>query len=298
MRKNSGVIKTLIAVAASAVIIIVCLAVYLPGRHKVADPSTFPLKAYFFDVGQGDCELIQCEGVNVLIDGGEADYGRRVEAYLKRCGVETIDCYILTHPHSDHIGAAAHLIDAFDIRDLMMTEFSELNVPTTKAYEDTLEAAATSNATVSFVKGGDRYTNGALTLEILAPLEETDDYNDMSIVVRVSYKGTSLLYMGDASSNVEAQLLTGNAALSADVLKVGHHGSVMSSSPAFLKEVSPEYAVISCGADNAYGHPNSETLKSLADVGSEVFRTDSDGTVLIFGDGKKLYVRRGNDVLY
>lgn len=292
MRKKKGVDKKkLLAFGLAVVTIVVCLIVYLVGTAKEAAPEDSPLNVAFIDVGQGDCELLRCEDTVVLIDGGEAENGVKVERYLNQMGVSAIDCYILTHPHSDHIGAAPYLMGRFPVGAVMMTEFSELNIPTTKNYEDLLDAVAASQAEVLFVKGGENYNFGPLSLNVLAPLAETDDYNDMSVVVRAVYKNTSFLFTGDASQEVEKQILEGSPQIVSDVLKVGHHGSGSATGAAFLKAVSPEYAVISCGADNPYGHPDARTLEMLKKCGAETCRTDTDGTVLFYGDGRRLHVR-------
>ena len=288
---RGGNIKKLLAFCAAAVVIVVCLIVYLAESAKEALPEDCPLNVAFVDVGQGDCEVLLCEGTCVLIDGGEAENGVKVENYLKRSGVSVIDCYILTHPHSDHIGAAPYLMGRFAVNSVMMTEFSELNVPTTKSYEDLLDAVASSGAQVMYVRGGENYTFGALSLNVLSPLAETDDYNDMSVTVRAVYKNTSFVLMGDASRAVEEQILADEPQIASDVLKAGHHGSGESSGPAFLKAVSPDYAVISCGAGNPYGHPDAHTVEWLKKCGAQVLRTDTNGTVLFYGDGRRLYMR-------
>ena len=291
MRNKKDVKKPLLAVGAALLIVAVCLIVYIVGARNIIVPEDTPLSVYFFDVGQGDCELIRCEDVNVLIDGGEADYAKRVEGYLKKAGVDKIDCYILTHPHSDHIGAASYLIDHFLIGRIMTTSFSELNVPTTMVYENFLASASASDAVVMNVKGGEDFRIGALSLSVLSPLQETDDYNDMSIAIRASYKNVSFLLMGDASVAVEEQILAQNFTVRSDVLKVGHHGSGSSTSPAFLKAASPKYAVISCGLNNPYGHPDSNTVNLLQEAVTELYRTDVNGTVQFYSDGKNLQVR-------
>ena len=126
---------------------------------------------------------------------------------------------------------------------------------------------------------------------MLSPLAETDDYNDMSVTVRAVYKNTSFVLMGDASRAVEEQILADEPQIASDVLKAGHHGSGESSGPAFLKAVSPDYAVISCGAGNPYGHPDAHTVEWLKKCGAQVLRTDTNGTVLFYGDGRRLYMR-------
>lgn len=282
--------RTLFAAAVAILLMLISVMLYVREKRSTMQPQDYPFNVCFFNVGQGDCELIRCEGVSVLIDGGEAEYGYQTEQYLKACGVEKLDCYILTHPHSDHIGASAHILRTFPVDTIMTTSFSEIDMPTTKAYEDMMAAAEESGAQMLDVKGGETYTFGELTLKILSPLTQTDDYNDMSVTVKAKYKSNTVLLMGDASSAVETQLLNEGTALSADLLKVGHHGSSSSTCEAFLKVVSPEYAVICCGADNAFGHPHRETLGLLEKYGVDVYRTDLNGSVIFYGYGHKLSV--------
>ena len=291
MRISQSAERKLWTACGAVLIIAICLIVYLAGHHKQMLPEDYPLNVFFFDVGEGDCELIRCEDVNVLIDGGEAEYAYRLEQYLKACEVDRIDCYILTHPHSDHIGASAHIINTFSVSQVMTTSFAGFSIPTTKVYDDMLAAVEKTGAETVCVTGGETYTYGPLRIEILSPLTVCDDYNDMSVTVRAVYKNSSFLMMGDASSAVEAQILDSGAQIKADVLKTGHHGSETSTSEPFLKAVSPQYAVISCGAGNAYGHPASQTLDLLTKYETEVFRTDLNGTISFYGNGRKLNVR-------
>lgn len=255
--------------------------------------ADYPLRVDFVDVGQGDGILIRCGEDVVVIDGGEPDYAAAFVAYLKNTGVSTVSCYIATHPHTDHIGAAKAVFDAFDVKQMLTTSFSEFNTPTVSAYEDLLTAAAAEpGCEVSFVSAGDTFRFGDLKLEIFAPVRESTNHNDMSIVVKLTYAGVSFLFTGDAEAESEALMLSAGFDLRADVLKVGHHGSSNSTTEAFLKAVDPAAAVISCGRGNVYGHPHRETLKLLEDNHVEVFRTDLSGTVTLFSDGRNVYTRR------
>lgn len=277
----------LIIITSAALIIGLALFFFLKPDDYIF-PSDYPLRVSYLDVGQGDCELIQCEDVTVLIDGGESEQFYNVSSYLKAAGVDRIDCYILTHPHSDHMGIAADIINKFQVDTVFITQFSQMNMPTTKTYEDMLRAAKKTDVTITTVKAGDSYTFASLKIDILAPMEETEDYNDMSIVVKATYKSRSFLFCGDISSNVEEQILSSGANVKADVIKIAHHGSNTSSSDAFLEKVSPELAVISCGIENSYGHPHTETLNTLDKHNIKYFRTDKEGTVLIYSDGHGL----------
>lgn len=255
--------------------------------------ADYPLSVDFVDVGQGDGILIRCGDDVIVIDGGEPDYAAAFVAYLKNAGVSTVSCYVATHPHSDHIGAAKAVFDAFDVKQMLTTSFSEFNTPTVSAYEDLLTAAAAEpGCEVSFVSAGDTLHFGDLKLEVFAPVRESTNHNDMSIVLKVTYAEVSFLFTGDAEAESEALMLSAGFDLKADVLKVGHHGSSSSTTEAFLEAVDPAAAVISCGRGNAYGHPHRETLKLLEDNHVEVFRTDLSGTVTLFSDGRNVYTRR------
>ncbi len=244
-----------------------------------------PFCVTFFDVGQGDCEIISCNGYNILIDGGEAENSGKIVRYLKDNGIEKLDCYILTHPHSDHIGVAPYILQEIPCDKVFTTYFSEFNIPTTSLYERTLDAIYESGAEPVLVEAGDSFTFGDLKIDIVAPVYESEDYNAMSIVCKATYKDASVLFTGDTTKNVEKQILDRESDVDSDVLKAAHHGSSTSNSEEFFDAVTPEYVIISCGSGNSYGHPHREVMKLLDDNETEYFRTDYDGTVYYFGDG-------------
>lgn len=283
--KFAGLIMTIISVCA-----VLLFAVFTPETEEVNNTTkntymSNPFCVTFFDVGQGDCEIISCNGYTILIDGGESENSGRITRYLKDNGIEKLDCYILTHPHSDHIGVAPYIISEFPCDKIFTTYFSEFNIPTTSLYESTLDAIYESGAEPVLVEAGDSFTFGELKIDIVAPIYESEDYNAMSIVCKVTYKDASVLFTGDTTKKVEQQILDGGYDVDADILKTAHHGSSTSSSEDFLDAVSPEFAVISCGSDNSYGHPHKEVVKLLTDTETEYFRTDKDGTVYYYGDG-------------
>lgn len=258
---------------------------------QTAAKSDYPLAVTFLDVGQGDCTVIRCKDTVLVIDGGERDYAPRVTRFLAEQGVDTVDCYIATHPHSDHIGAAAGIFAAVNVKSVMLTEFSELNTPTTETWERFLAAVENENCKVLFTKAGDEYAFGELTLSVVAPVEESTNYNDMSIVIRMAYGKNTFLFTGDAEAFSEECILKQGYNVQADVLKLGHHGSSSSTSPAFFKAVNPRLAVISCGKNNDFGHPHRETIKLLNDSGVRYFRTDQSGDITVYGDGKDIFIK-------
>ena len=287
LKKLYGIVCTLI--------VFILVAVFAPDYKS--EPETngtiytdYPFSVSFIDVGQGDCQLISCEGYNILVDGGEAENSGKVIKYLRSNNVEKIDCYILSHPHSDHIGAAENIIRNIDCEKLLTTYFSEFNIPTTKLYESLLDCIYENSVEAIAVEAGDSYSFGELEIEILAPFVESEDYNDMSIVFTATYKDSKVLFTGDATTKIEDQILEAGFSDKIDVLKVAHHGSTTSSSEEFLKRISPEYAVISCGTDNSYGHPHDEILNLLNNYEIDVFRTDKSGTIVYYGDGNRMNI--------
>lgn len=250
--------------------------------------SDYPLSVHFIDVGQGDCIFIKYDGCNILIDAGEKGNETAVTEYLEKLGVKTIDYVIPTHPHSDHIGGLPGVIEKFTVKNVIMTRFSKENMPTTATYEKLLDAVSSSGANVIEATVGNTITCSDLSFTILSPIKQYDDYNDMSIVIRLTYKDVSFLFTGDAESEAEKDILASGENVSANVLKVGHHGSSTSTCDDFLEDVSPDYAVIMCGTDNEYGHPHKQTLDRLSALNIKVFRTDTDGTVFVGTDGKTL----------
>lgn len=268
----------------------------LSGKNEVitvssGEAGSYPLEVYFADVGQGDGTVIKNNDVFIVIDGGEKSSADAFTGLISSLGAKDIDLYVATHPHSDHIGAAAAVLDEFNVKTVMTTTFSDINMPTTKTYETFLTAVDEEDCDVIFAEPGESYTFGDMTLDIFAPNEETSDYNNMSVVLKLTYGKTSFLFTGDAEKKSEELMLQNGFDLSADVLKMGHHGSSTSSSPDFFNAVSPRIAVISCGQNNSYGHPHRETISLLESSGTKYYRTDEDGTVVIYSDGKSIFVK-------
>lgn len=249
-----------------------------------------PFQLHFIDVGNADATLIVAQDKHILIDAGENDMGGRVVRYLKDQGVEKLDLVIGTHPHSDHIGGLDNVIQNFEIGTLMMPKIPDKIVPTSKTYTDVLKAAKAKQLSITAPKPGDKLELGGATFTILGPGEEYDDLNNLSIVTKVDYKNFSALLTGDAEKEAESDLLDGGWDLTADVLKVGHHGSSTSSSKKFLQAVNPATAVIHVGTDNSYGHPTKSTLERLRDAGASIYRTDLNGTVIVGSDGTTVHV--------
>ena len=243
------------------------------------------LRVSFIDVGQGDSEFIELpNGETLLIDAGTNETGADVVNYIESLGYSSIDYVVGTHPHEDHIGGLDDVINSFEIGSVYMPKVTA----DTKTFEDVLDAVDEKGLTINTAKAGVTLVDGdGLSVKMLAPvLDEYDNTNDYSAVIRIVYDDTSFIFMGDAEQYAE-DLITGD--VDSDVLKVGHHGSSTSTGEAFLERVSPSYAVISCGLGNSYGHPHTETIEKLG--GIPVFRTDEMGTIVATSDGSEISFR-------
>lgn len=266
----------------------------IPSADFVDD--TRLVSIYYLDVGQGDSTLIRLpSGETILIDAGLSETDDALINRLRQLGVKKVDHLIATHPHADHIGGMAKVIEDMEIGKFYLPRVADKQVPTTRTYENMLDAAAAKGLKLTQGKAGMTILQSDDTkLEFLGPVSEKyDDLNDYSIVVKLTFGKRRFLFMGDAEKTSENELLDRTKTLGSDVLKVGHHGSNSSSTAAFLKVVEPKYAIISCGLDNSYGHPHKEVLSRLERIGATVYRTDLNGTILLRCDGNALSFRTG-----
>ena len=276
-RKNntkliSGVVIIIIAVLAFAGSMLIkepeTLFEYTGLRNSQQSESNM-MYVDFIDVGQGNCTLVHMGDTAILVDSGEVGAAQTVISYIKNLGIDELDCVLVTHPHSDHMGAMTKILYEFEIKDLIMPEIPEDIIPTNSTYEKFLTAVSDNAENVIPAEAGMTYSYGEMNLEILAPLHGYDNLNDMSAVSRVSFGETSVMFMGDASTAVEKDLLNTGKDFSADIINIGHHGSKTASSQKWLEAVNPGFAVICCGAGNEYGHPHSVVTERLDNIGIE-----------------------------
>lgn len=238
----------------------------------------------FIDVGQADSILIRDQDTVMLIDAGTNEAGETVVSYLENLGITKIDYLIGTHPHEDHIGGLDDVINNFEIGQIYMPQIET----TTKTFEDVLEAIENKNLTVTSPSKGDEIElSQAVATFMTEPILDEDNLNLSSLVIRLEFGNNSFLFMGDAEEENEESI----SWLKTDVLKVGHHGSSTSSSESFLEQVQPQYAIIMAGKDNSYGLPTQETLNKLSSIGSQIYRTDEDGTIQLISDGNTIEIK-------
>ncbi|RXI37684.1 hypothetical protein DP129_12875 [Clostridium tetani] len=243
------------------------------------------LKVNYINVGQGDSILIQQDGKNMLIDGGPNSSEKVVVDYLKSHGVTKLDYVIGTHPHEDHIGGLDAVINNFEIGQVFMPKATA----NTQTFKSVVTAINNKGLKITTPKVGESYNLGNAVWTILAPSSDSyTDVNNYSIVTKLKFGNNSFIFTGDAEDVSEGEILKKQLDISADVLKVGHHGSNSSTTEDFLKKVNPKYAVISVGKDNKYGHPTEKTLDKLKTNNISFYRTDEKGNIIATSNGNAI----------
>lgn len=238
----------------------------------------------YLDVGQADSILIQNEGHSMLIDAGNNEDGPLLVQYFKEQNITKFDYLIATHPHEDHIGGMDDIINNFDIEKIYMPDVTT----TTKTFLDVLEAIEKKNMTYDVPNINQNFTLGNTLFQVIYTGNDKKNLNNSSIILKATFKNTSYLFTGDATSEVEKKIL--NKDIQATVLKVGHHGSKYSTTTDFLNKVNPKYAIISVGKNNSYNHPNQVTINKLEKKNIEIHRTDQEGSIFLKSDGKTINI--------
>lgn len=243
------------------------------------------MEVHFIDVGQGDSTLIKAGDHAMLIDAGDNSEGTAVQSYLNSQDVEKLDYVIGTHPDADHIGGLDVVIYKFDCKKVFMPDITS----DTKTYDDVMQALRSKNQKSQAPKLGKTYSLGDASFTVIAPVKEYgEETNNWSIGILLQYGENRFLFTGDAAKQAEDDMLEQGEDISADVYKASHHGSKTGSSEDFLDKVNPTYAVISCGEGNKYGHPSAQTLNNFRSRGIKTFRTDNQGTIVAYSDGKDI----------
>lgn len=248
-------------------------------------PEAQNMTVHFLDVGQADSIFIDYGDIDILIDAGNKADGPFVVDYLNSLDTDDIELLIATHPHEDHIGGMASVLNAFEVEQIMKPAVSATS-KVSKTFEALIEE---KNIPVQWPSQGAQYSFGDIVITVLSDKSQNySDLNNLSIVFRLDHGENSFIFTGDAESDVEHDIVASGLDLMADVLKVGHHGSGSSTTAQFAKKISPQYAIISVGDGNSYGHPDKLITDRLSLLKAEVWRTDLNGTVIVESDGKAL----------
>lgn len=291
-RGEGGKRRLLRGILLGALILLLAFSMTPPGRQlwkALFRVSGFdsgvdaPLSIHVLDVGKADAILIQCENHAALVDAGTYLSGDVVVDYMARCGFPKLDYVIASHPDKDHIGGMAQVLSETGAGEFVRSSyFSE-------EYAEIDSVLEERDIPCRTVSAGDTLELGGASLSILGPVKEYDDTNNTSLVFRLEYKGFTALFCGDMEKEGEKDLVKSGAQLSADLLKVAHHGSQTSSSKRFLAAVDPDYAVISVGPDRN-DLPDEKALLRLEETRTQIYRTDTDGTVIFAYDGETITV--------
>lgn len=244
------------------------------------------LKVHYLDVGQGDSIFIELpNNETMLIDAAESYQSENIINYLKNLNYQKIDYVIGTHPHADHIGGLKDIINTFEIGKIYMPKV----VSTTKTYESLLMAIKDKNLKINTAKAGTSIIDtDALKINILAPNNSTyTELNNYSVVTKITYGTTKFLFMGDAEKLSENEI---KEDVTADVIKIGHHGSNTSSSIDFIKKVNAKYGIISVGLNNKYNLPKEETITNWENSGTKIYLTSINGTITAISDGTNIKI--------
>lgn len=262
-------------------------------KHKVNTQNVYvdaenienTLQVHFIDVGQGDSILLRQNGDAMLIDAGERGKGNEVVEYCKREGISELKYVLGTHMHEDHIGGISEVIDNMQVDNVILTKSDY----STDVCKNMINVIRKKNVNEIYPDAGDTFSLGNADILVTAPnRNDYKDENNNSIILRVTYGDVSYLFCGDAEIESEYDMAENGMDISAQVIKIGHHGSDTSTSQMLLNVVNPVYAVISVGKDNDYGHPTSQVISRLEEYGIQYFRTDMEGTIVSVTDGKNI----------
>ena len=281
---NHKVLKLILAIWALFIFII-----FLNLNNNITNCEN-KMIVHYIDVGQGDCILIQVNNKNLLIDSGPSSSRKDLLDYLEKLNIKKFDYIIATHPHEDHIGNMDTIIKRYSIGSF----YSPKVKSSSTTFENMISALVDKNLKVNVLKKGFKGIDLGenVKFQVFSPAENlfSDNLNDYSPIIKITFLNNSFLFTGDAEISTEESVLSENNNLNCDILKVGHHGSSTSTSSNFLTSVNPSVAIISVGKNNSYGHPTSELLSLLDYFNIRTIRTDINGTIIAISDGKNISI--------
>lgn len=261
---------------------------------EVYNTSSNELYMYTFDVGQSESILLLYHNKSILIDSGTTDYAYPLTQTLESLGISRLDYCIFTHPHYDHMGGSSAILRTFNPKKIYLTkyDYSKIKKWWYTVYKKTV---LFNHMSPEFLLLGDTITIDDFKLHVISPISTSyENLNDYSLGIKATLGEIDILLLGDSEASVEHDLVSADIDLSSEILKVSHHGSTTSSTLEFLYEVKPKYAIISVDENNPYGHPKPATLSKLRFIDAEIYRTDTNGTILLITDGKDIQIKTNN----
>ena len=262
-------------------------------------PVDSDFAVYYLDVGQSDCTIVVCDDEVLMIDCGTYNQLNTIRQSIHTLNIDKIDYMVVTHQHDDHMGSAIDLLEDLTVENFIMPKLTQSNNVTSKTYNVLINTLDGKNINKIPAQDCKSFMLGEALVEILAPTVQSNNLNNMSVVLKVTYGNTEFLFQGDAESKIENDLLCSDYDIDVDVLKTGHHGSKTSSSDKYIEATSPEIAIISSGYGNNYGHPNAMVLERLEKEGISTFTTLLDGDIAVASDGETItvYTQNSKEVL-
>lgn len=252
-----------------------------------AEQQAYDLSVHVIDVGQGLSLLFESDDRYMLYDGGDSEYSSKVVSYLKQQSITSLDYIIASHYDSDHLNGIVGALNVFEVSNVLGPDYKT----DTRVFHSFQEITEAKGLNVIHPAAGEVYPFGNASFTILAPNSSSySDENDYSVAIRMDCNTASLIVTGDATTLSEQEMLSGNISLDTDLFVVGHHGSDGSNCDNFISDMTPISAIISCGEDNSYGHPDIEVMERLSREGISVFRTDIPGDLLFSTDGTDWFI--------
>lgn len=254
-------------------------------QPPVPDGSSFEI--HFFDVGEADSALVECDGHYMLIDGGNPGNSSFLYSYLQKYGIDYLDYIVCSHAHADHVGGLAGALNYASVG----TAYAPITEYDSRAFNSFVKYLGEQGKEITVPSPGDTIMLGVAKITFIGPVDMSlaeINHNNASIILRIEYGSTSFLFTGDAEIEEEISVIGTRSELRSTLLKVGHHGSYTSSSEAFVAAVDPDYAVISVGKDNEYGHPHNVVLERLQNYCPVIYQTNLLGEIVCYSDGATL----------
>ncbi len=290
-KKDLSMAKNIVRITIT-ILILLLIAIWV---EIAKSPSDENMHLYFFDVGQGDAAMIVKGDYQILVDGGPDDSVLSKIGEVMPISDRKIEKVILTHPHADHLVGLVQVLERYEIGEIyisgvahtsnqyleFLSKIKEKNIQTTMPEVNQKEMIF-DNGSLTFLWPGKKYQE-----------QTVENLNNSSIVSKFCYYSKCAMLMGDIELDGQSEMYSGNknADFQASVLKVAHHGSNNGTNQVLLDKVKPQYAVISVGADNKYGHPHAAILDLLEKSNIKIFRTDRDGTVELIFEQNNLIVK-------